>query len=85
MTSGAVTLWLAGHPRIRRAVVAMTLSYTLSRWRCCARRRQWPPGGRQCWVGLGCATTRACHQLLLPVPGVGARGRHQQRPKYFVH
>ena len=30
MTSGAVTLWLADHPRIRRAVVAMTLSYTLS-------------------------------------------------------
>jgi hypothetical protein len=30
MTSGAVTLWLAGHPRIRRAAVAMTLSYTLS-------------------------------------------------------
>lgn len=30
MTSGAVTLWLADHPRIRRAVVATTLSYTLS-------------------------------------------------------
>ena len=30
MTSGAVTRWLADHPRIRRAVVAMTLSYTLS-------------------------------------------------------
>ena len=30
MTSGAVTLWLADHPRIRRAVVAMTLTYTLS-------------------------------------------------------
>ena len=30
MTSGAVTLWLADHPRIRRAAVAMTLSYTLS-------------------------------------------------------
>lgn len=30
MTSGALTLWLADHPRIRRTVVAMTLTYTLS-------------------------------------------------------
>lgn len=30
MTSGAVTLWLADHPRARRAVVTMTLTYTLS-------------------------------------------------------
>lgn len=30
MTSGALTLWLADHPRVRRTVVAMTLTYTLS-------------------------------------------------------
>jgi hypothetical protein len=30
MTSGALTLWLADHPRARRAVVTMTLTYTLS-------------------------------------------------------
>lgn len=30
MTSGLLTLWLADHPRIRRTVVAMTLTYALS-------------------------------------------------------
>lgn len=30
MTSGAARLWLAGHPRCRRAVVTLTLTYTLS-------------------------------------------------------
>lgn len=30
MTSGLFTLWLADHPRARRAVVTMTLTYTMS-------------------------------------------------------
>ena len=30
MTSGALTLWLADHPRARRTLVTMTLTYTLS-------------------------------------------------------
>jgi hypothetical protein len=30
VTSGALTLWLADRPRVRRTVVAMTLTYTLS-------------------------------------------------------
>ncbi|HEX7823482.1 MAG TPA: hypothetical protein VF477_01140, partial [Mycobacterium sp.] len=30
MTSGALTLWLADHPRVRRTVVSMALTYTLS-------------------------------------------------------
>jgi hypothetical protein len=30
VTSGALTLWLADHPRARRTVVTMTLTYTLS-------------------------------------------------------
>ena len=60
MTSGALTPWLADHPRARRTVVTMTLTYIPSFVACCARRTPWPLAAPRRWAGRDCATPMAC-------------------------
>jgi hypothetical protein len=54
MTCGALTLWLADHPRVRRTVVAMTLTYTLSLVSLLSAPRALAAGGSAAlgWTGL---------------------------------
>ncbi|MEN4466803.1 hypothetical protein VXE65_32695 [Mycolicibacterium conceptionense] len=54
MTSGAWTIWLADHPRIRRTLVAMTLNYTLLLAAMVCAPRAFAAGGAAAlgWTGL---------------------------------
>lgn len=54
MTSGALTLWLADHPRFRRTVVAMTLTHALSVVALACAPRAVAAGGSAAlgWTGL---------------------------------
>ena len=54
MTSAAVSIWLADHPRVRRAVVAMTLSHILSLLALSCAPRAVAAGGSAAlgWTGL---------------------------------
>ena len=80
MTSGAVTLWLADHPRIRRAVVAMTLSYTLSLLALLCAPQAVASGVGGAGLDWSARHRRGTHRVLLPVAGLGTRSGHQQRP-----
>ena len=85
MTSGALTLWLAHHPRVRRTVVAMTLTYTLALVGLLCAPRALAAGGSAALGWTGLHDTEGVPISFYFLSLVSGGGRHQQRPGHLGH